>query len=291
MPFPVSWGGRGAQGQRGCGAAVAAGPQEPHCTFSSQARDCARKLEALKPLFVEPRSKDSFSEVRVRWAPLPCGCPGLAAVPPRWCVAAVCAWACCLLGSLGAGMVAAGAWAERLPVPPCVFWETEQPWVLGGQPGSPAMKRLQRRVHGPPSWRWRGQGLLRVTRLLPGDGCLLRERRLPRVPRGHLPGCVPGEGESGPARTACLSSPTGAHDCGLGDCAAGGTGRSLPLGPTSSKHEFGGQPPDPGWGRRGGHGWDRGGGSKNVTSGGGVLGVWARVGGLSLTAHTWELVA
>lgn len=28
-----------------------------------RARDCARKLEALKPLFVEPRSKDSFSEV------------------------------------------------------------------------------------------------------------------------------------------------------------------------------------------------------------------------------------
>lgn len=40
-------------------------------------------------------------------------------------------------------MVAAGAWEERLSARLCVFWETEQPWVLGaGQPGNPAMKRL-----------------------------------------------------------------------------------------------------------------------------------------------------
>jgi hypothetical protein len=32
--------------------------------FLSQARDLAKKVEALKPLFVEPRSKGSFAEVR-----------------------------------------------------------------------------------------------------------------------------------------------------------------------------------------------------------------------------------
>lgn len=60
---------------------VAARSHEPDCPLFDlllQARDCARKLEALKPLFVEPRSKGSFSEVRVRWAPLPHGRPGLA---------------------------------------------------------------------------------------------------------------------------------------------------------------------------------------------------------------------
>lgn len=78
--------------------------------------------------------------------------------------------------------------------------------------------------------------------------------------------------------TACLSSPTGAHDCSLGDCAVGGTGWFLPLGPTSSKHEFGGQPPDLGWSPWSGHGWDGGGGSKNLASGCGVLRVWAQPG-------------
>lgn len=43
---------------------VAAGSHEPTAPLPPpQDRDCARKLEALKPLFVEPRSKDSFSEV------------------------------------------------------------------------------------------------------------------------------------------------------------------------------------------------------------------------------------
>lgn len=31
--------------------------------FSSQAQDLAKKVEVLKPLFVEPRNKGSFSEV------------------------------------------------------------------------------------------------------------------------------------------------------------------------------------------------------------------------------------
>lgn len=62
---------------------VAARSHEPDCPLLHllpQARDCARKLEALKPLFVEPRSKGSFSEVRVRWgstAPRVPGWPGL----------------------------------------------------------------------------------------------------------------------------------------------------------------------------------------------------------------------
>eukprot|EP00069_Balaena_mysticetus_P022640 bmy_14489T0 len=48
-----------------------------------RARDFARKLEALKPLFVEPRTKGGFSEVWVTGAPSPCpaGCPGLRPAP------------------------------------------------------------------------------------------------------------------------------------------------------------------------------------------------------------------
>lgn len=72
-----------------------------------QARDLARKLEALKPLFVEPRSKSSFSEVGACWAPVPAA-RGLAAVPARGSGQLQAVWpgsfvalACCLLGSLG----------------------------------------------------------------------------------------------------------------------------------------------------------------------------------------------
>lgn len=40
----------------------------PHPCLLPQAHDFAQKLEALKPVFVEPRSKADFSEVRTRGA-------------------------------------------------------------------------------------------------------------------------------------------------------------------------------------------------------------------------------
>lgn len=63
---PLYPGGEGIPNSHGSGGC----DRHPHPCLFPQARDFARKLEALKPLFVEPRSKAGFSEVRARWAPL-----------------------------------------------------------------------------------------------------------------------------------------------------------------------------------------------------------------------------
>lgn len=77
-----------------------------------QARDFARKLEALKPLFVEPRSKAGFSEVRVRRPPPP--------QPPR--AGTVPAWHS---GRLPAVRGLCPAWGQGQQAPGPCFWETQ----------------------------------------------------------------------------------------------------------------------------------------------------------------------
>lgn len=77
-------------------------------------------------------------------------------------------------------------------------------------PGSYAVKKLLGPAGLPPGWgalsrrvipgacsrRWRGQGPGWADQpSLPGDGGFLRQSCCPRVQWGHLPGCVPGEGE------------------------------------------------------------------------------------------------
>lgn len=59
----------------------------------------ARKVEALKPLFVEPRNKDSFTEVSIFHR---LGDWGAGQEPPG-------AW---LLGDWGAGQEPPGAWLQ-----------------------------------------------------------------------------------------------------------------------------------------------------------------------------------
>lgn len=141
---------------------------------------------------------------------------------------------------------------------------------------------------GSHSWRWKGPGSwLQVT-------CLSFQVM------GAYYSSIASPGSRGAAFLAVcrgkvsskgLLLPTGAHDLGLGAV--------LPLGSTSSKHKLGGQPPDPGWASRGGHWWEGQRSSKNVTSGHGVLEVWAlarawpRAEGLSpdcpyLRACGWE---
>ena len=96
--------------------------------------------------------------------------------------------------------------------------------VNPGWPGSCAMKELLGPAGLPPGWgalswrvipgacsrRWRGQGLGWADQpLLPGDGGFLCQSRCPRVQWGHLPGCVPGEGEASEdwVPHTCSSSP------------------------------------------------------------------------------------
>lgn len=87
----------------------------PHPCLLPQAHDFARKLEALKPVFVEPRSKADFSEVQTRWALLLSWPPRAGRCPYQglWPAAGY-AWlrsclalACCLLESSDVGMMAA----------------------------------------------------------------------------------------------------------------------------------------------------------------------------------------
>ncbi|XP_029075911.1 regulator of telomere elongation helicase 1 isoform X4 [Monodon monoceros] len=84
-----------------------------------RAHDFARKLEVLKPMFVEPRTKGGFSEVWVTGAPSPCpaGCPGLRPAPG-------CVWprSCWPFRKFGLGDDGSRSAPAPQPRGPWVFW-------------------------------------------------------------------------------------------------------------------------------------------------------------------------